>query len=73
MQETHITLESIELQEESPGLPEPKMDEEDYEKFKEQVRKSTFALRRIIAYGDRINEWAFEAVSIKDCKCGLFC
>jgi len=45
-----------------------KMKEDGYEKFKDQIRKSTFALRRIIAYGDRINAWGFETASINDCK-----
>lgn len=62
------TLKSFDAPE-SPKSPKEKgLVVEDYEKFKDQVRKSTFALRRIIAYADRINEWAFETVSMNDCK-----
>jgi len=63
-QDTQATQED--LQDENQEYVDFKMMEEGYEKFKDQVRKSTFALRRIIAYGDRINAWAFETASIND-------
>lgn len=67
MQETQAT-ENVEGQDDILECFEGKMGEEEYENFRDQVRKSTFALRRIIAYADKINEWTFETGSVSDRK-----
>jgi len=45
-----------------------KKSEDDYAKMKEQLQKSTFALRKLISYADKIYGWGFDAHSMNDCK-----
>ena len=51
-----------------PDKVETVLSPEEYEIFKDQIRKSTFVLRRIIAYADKINAWSFETLSMNDRK-----
>ena len=54
----------------TPGsLKEYKEKSDDhYEKIKGQLQKSTFALRKLISYADKIYGWGFDAHSMNDCK-----
>ena len=45
---------------------------DDYAKMKEQLQKSTFALRKLISYADKIYGWGFDGHSMNDCKIEIF-
>jgi len=54
----------------TPGSLKEYQDKTDdnYEKIKGQLQKSTFALRKLISYADKIYGWGFDAHSMNDCK-----
>jgi len=39
-----------------------------YQNIKGQLQKSTFALRKLISYADKIHGWSFDAHSMNECK-----
>ncbi len=51
------------------GEPTKKMSDEEYEKFIVEAKKGVFALKKIIAYANKVNEWTNE----NDCNLSNIC